>query len=129
MELNYQRCPEDEAKILTADIIVGQGKVVELGLPEIVTSLALKASIYSATLAIKNGVTEDFVSRVAVGLAHHMGGDIHALCPVMGMMMECFALMGGGHSTLDEEGLVDVFPRKECPPMLRGYFENRLEDE
>lgn len=124
MDLNYQRCPKDDAKIITATLgISHSGRVVELGLPEIATSLQMKGAVYATTLAIKGGVTQDFVSRVAAGLASQMGEDVHALCPVIGMLVEAFAMMMGGYTSLDKDGLVNVYPAKDCPPWMKAYFE------
>lgn len=124
MDLNYQRCPEDDAKVITATLgISNSGKVVELGLSEIASSLQMKAAIYTISLAIKGGVTEDYVSRVAAGLCTQMGEDVHALCPVIGVLVECFAMMNGGYTALDKHGLVNVYPSKDCPPWMKLYFE------
>lgn len=130
MDLNYQRCPKDDAKIISADIgVSNSGKRVELGIAEIATALQIKGCIYATTLAIKGGVTEDFIARVALGLAQQMNGDIHALCPVIGMLCECSALMQGGTTAFDKYGLVNVFPSKQCPPWMRGYFDKQMEDD
>lgn len=125
MELNYQRCPEDRANVIGASIEVpGPGKdSIELGISEIATCLQLKAAIYGMTLAIKNGVTDDFVSKVAAGLASQMGDDIHALCPVIGALCECFALLQGGKVVLDDEGLIGVEPSKDCPSWMQRYID------
>lgn len=124
MELNYQRCPEDDAGVMTADLAVSDGGEVELGLSEIATTLQLKGSIYSTTMAIKGGVTDDFVDRVAAGLARQMDNDIHALCPVISILCKTFALLSGGRDVLGKDGLLNVYPSKECPPWMRGLFES-----
>ncbi len=124
MDLNYQRCPEDDARVLTANLAVSNGQQTNIGLSEIATTLQLKGSIYSTTVAIKGGVTDDFIDRVATGLAKQMGEDIHALCPVINILCKAFALMSGGRAVLDEEGLLNVYPSKECPPWMRGLFES-----
>jgi len=125
VELNYQRCPEDPARVIGASIEVpGLVEPVELGIAEITTCLHLKGSIYGVTLAVKNGVTNDFVSKVAAGLAQQMGDDIHALCPVIGILCECFALLQGGKAVVDDEGLIGVEPSKDCPAWMRGYIGN-----
>ena len=125
MDLNYNRCPEDTARVIGATLEIGpkKGDNVEIGLSEIATCLALKGAIYSMTLAIKNGVTDDFVSKVAIGLAQQMGEDVHALCPVIGALCECFALMQGGKVVKDDEGLIGVEPGKDCPNWMQGYID------
>lgn len=124
MDLNYLRCPEDKAKVITATLgISNSGRVVELGLAEIATSLQMKGLIYATTLAIKGGVTQDFISRVAAGLAGQMGDDVHALCPVIGVLVETFTMMNGGYTALDKDGLVNIYPSKDCPPWMKTYFE------
>ncbi|KKN80404.1 hypothetical protein LCGC14_0329970 [marine sediment metagenome] len=124
MNLNYQRCPEDDARVLTASLAISGGQQIDVGLGEIATTLQLKGSIYSATVVIKGGVTDDFIDRVATGLAKQMGEDIHALCPVISILCKAFALMAGGRAVLDKEGLLNVYPSKECPPWMRGLFES-----
>ena len=125
MDLNYRRCPEDQAKVMSTDVDVGSGRIVTLGLAEIVTALAMKGALYTTTLAIKNGVPNDFVGRAAIGLRHQVGADDHVLCPVMDILCECFALLNGGKVVVDKEGLVDIFPARPCPTWLRGYFDQR----
>lgn len=126
MELNYKRCPEDETKVLSAEFPAGVlGESVTLGIAEIVAALQMKGCIYATTLAIKSGVEDDFVSRTALGLSEQMGDDIHALCPVIGILCECFALMTGGKPVLGKDGQVNIYPAKDCPPLLRGYFDGR----
>lgn len=128
MELNYQRCPEDNAKIISASIhMTHQNEQVVLGLAEIATSLQMKGSVYATTLAIKGGVPDDFLSRCAASLASQMGGDIHALCPVIQILCECFALMASGKAVLDKDGQVSIYPSKECPKWIRGYFDKKME--
>lgn len=130
MDLNYQRCPEDDARVISATIgITGSNDVAELGLAEIATSLQMKGSIYATTLAIKGGVPGDFLSRCAAGLASQMGSDIHALCPVIQVLCECFALMAGGKTVLDKDGQVCIYPSKQCPDWMRGYFNKKMEDD
>lgn len=129
MDLIYQRCPGDTAKVLSADIAVdGQGRKVELGINEIATALIMKGAIYGTTMAIKGGVTEDFVSRVALGLSKQLGDDIHALCPVLGILCECSALMAGGKAVFDKSGLVEVFPPQQCEAWLKKYFDKKIGD-
>lgn len=124
MELNYLRCPQDDAKVITATLgISNSGTVIELGLPEIATAVQMKGLVYTTTLAIKGGVTQDFVSRVAGGLCSQMGEDVHALCPVISILVETCALMNGGYTALDQHGLVNVYPSKSCPGWMRGYFD------
>ena len=126
MELNYQRCPDDEMKVLSAELSTGVlGESVTLGVAELVTDVQMKGCIYGVTLAIKGGVEDDFVSKAALGLLSQMGGDIHALCPVIGILCECFALMTGGKVVLGKDGLVNIYPAKDCIPLLRGYFDGR----
>jgi len=130
MELNYDRCPEDDAKLILATIqMTSTGKHVTLGLAELATALCMKGSIYAATLAIKGGVENDFIGKCASGLASQMGGDIHALCPVIQILCECFALMSGGKVTTDKEGLVSVYPSRQCPKWMHEYFTQKVEDE
>ncbi|KKM27662.1 hypothetical protein LCGC14_1572490 [marine sediment metagenome] len=131
MDLTYQRCPEDAAQVLSATLEIDlgpSGKKIELGIHEIASILMMKGMIYGTTLAIKGGVTEDFVSRVALGLSKQMGDDVHALCPVLGMLSECSALMGGGKAVLSKEGLIDVFPSQQCEEWLKKYFDKKLGD-
>lgn len=130
MDLNYQRCPEDDAKVITSTLgISNSGQVVELGIAEIATALQMKGLIYATTLAVKGGVTYDFVSRVAAGLASQMGEDTHALCPVIGILVESFTLMNGGYTALDKHGLVNVYPSKDSPPWMKAYFEQLVGGE
>ena len=130
MDLNYQRCPEDDAKVLTATLGVSRGgQTVELGIAELATSVQMKGSAYATTLAIKSGVTYDFVSRVASSLSAQMGEDVHALCPVLGILVEAMALMTGGYSTLDDNGLVNVYPDKDCAPWMKEYFKQLAEEK
>lgn len=125
MDLNYQRCPEDSTKVISATLPVGNGsQQIVLGMPEIATALQLKGALYSLTLAIKGGVTDDFVDRVAAGLARQMGDDIHALCPAIGILCKTLALMGGGKAVLGKDELLSVYPNKQCPPWMRGLFES-----
>ena len=124
MELNYQRCPEDDSKMLTSSLEVSDGQQIDIGLAEIATTLQIKGSIYSTTAVIKSGVTDDFIDRVAAGLAKQMGEDIHALCPAISIICKAFALMSGGRAVLDKEKLLNVYPSKECPPWMRGLFES-----
>jgi hypothetical protein len=129
MDLVYQRCPDDAAKILSAEIATdGMGRKVELGLSEIATALIMKGAIYGTTMAIKGGVTEDFVSRVALGLSKQLGDDIHALCPVLSILCECSALMAGGRAVFSQSGLVEVFPPQQCEAWLKKYFDKKMED-
>lgn len=125
MDLSYQRCPEDNAKVMSAEIALDGGQVLHLGLPEIATGLQMKGCVYSTTLAIKGGVPGDFVARTAVGLSKQLGVDVHALCPVIGVMCECHALMLGGKVVVGEDGQISIFPGKACPAFLHGYFSNR----
>lgn len=130
MDLTYQRCPEDDAKIITATLgMSNEGREIELGIAEIAASLSLKGAIYSMTLAIKGGVQSDFVSKVAAGLISQMGDDRHALCPILGVLIEAIALSSGGYSALDGNGLVNIYPSKDCPPWMKEYFKQLVEEE
>ncbi len=129
MDLNYLRCPLDTTKIISSvSGLSTSGRLVEIGLPEIASALSLKGALYATTLAIKNGVADDFVSRVATSLATQMGTDVHALCPVIGILVECMAVMTGGKAALDEKGRMNVFPSKDCPAWMKGYFNQQLGD-
>lgn len=128
MDLTYQRCPKDDAKVITSTLgVSNSGQIVEIGIAEIATSVQLKGTIYATTLAIKGGVTSDFVSRVAASLASQMGDDVHALCPVIGILVEAFALMNGGYTVLDSYGSVNVYPPTDYPPWMKAYFEQLVE--
>lgn len=130
MDFIYTRCPKDDAKIITANLgVSNNGRVVELGVAEIASSVALKGVIYTLTLAIKGGVAPDFVSKVAAGLSSQLGEDQHAICPVLGALIESAALMSGGYSVLDETSLVHIYPSKECPAWMREYFKQLAEEE
>lgn len=129
LDLTYQRCPDDAAGVISAEVGVdGQGRKVEFGISEIATVLAMKGTIYGTTLAIKGGVTGDFVSRVALGLFKQMGDDIHALCPVLSILCECSALMSGGKAVFGQTGLVEIFPPQPCEEWLKKYFDKKMGD-
>jgi hypothetical protein len=130
VELTYERCPEDDARIISAEIgVSASGQAVELGVAEVSASLALKGAIYAVTLAIKSGVTEDFLSRTAAGMATQMGTDIHALCPVIRILCECFAVMSGGPTRLDDDGLLTILPPEGCPPWMEVFFSGPEDEE
>ncbi len=129
MGLNYKRCPEDDEEVVLVELPVGvAGGSMALGIAEIATVLQVKGSIYATTLAIRSGVEDDFVSKVALALVHRMGDDIHALCPVIDILCECQALMTGGKVVLGKDGQVHIYPTKDCSPLLRGYFDGREQD-
>ena len=127
-ELNYQRCPEDDGNIITC--MIGRshsGKEVNLGIPEVATSLILCGATYGVTLAVKTGVSNDFIARCAAGLALRLDNDVHALCPIISILIETSALMHGGKMAFDPEGQVEIFPSSDCPVWMRGYMKQQME--
>ena len=127
-ELNYQRCPEDDGNLITCEIGRSRsGRVMELGNPEIGTSLILLGATYGVTMAVKSGVPNDYIARCAAGLALRLGEDLHALCPIISILVEASALMHGGKMAFDKEGLAEIFPSDECPEWMSGYFDQQME--
>ena len=128
-ELNYQRCPEDDGNIITCEIGRSQsGKAVCLGITEIASSLILHGATYGITMAVKTGVSNDFIARCAAGLTLRLDQDVHALCPIISVLIETSALMHGGKMAFDAEGQVEIFPSADCPAWMRGYMEQQMED-
>lgn len=128
-ELNYQRCPEDDGNIITCEIGRSQaGKPVLLGIPEVATSLTLCGATYGVTLAVKTGVSDDFIARCAAGLALRLDNDVHALCPIISILIETSALMHGGKMAFDRTGQVAIFPTPDCPEWMKGYMNQQMED-
>lgn len=84
-ELSYDRCPNDDSKASSATIGYNPetGKPIELSLNAVAACTALHAASLAITTAMKAGVEDDFLEKIALCLYPRLEEDPHAMCPII----------------------------------------------
>jgi len=101
--------------------MTGDGKVVEVGLAEITSALSLYSAACVVTLAARNGIVPDFVTRVAMALTLPMKEDPHGLCLPTKILMEASLILQGQKILMDERGLLHTdMGRQDGIDLLKG---------
>ncbi len=98
------------------------GQSVTIGLPEIASSVAMKSAACTVTLAMKGGVTNDFILRTALGVKNQLEPDLYALVPVMEIVCTTLALTCGAEVIVQDSGELKLVGIEECPGWLQQYF-------
>lgn len=107
MLLHYKRCPNDpNIPIATRIELLEDGQVVEVGIAEIASAVALGSAAHTITLAVKNGVVPDFAIRTALTLVTSLAEDPHGLCSLREIIEIAAAIQRGRKVQVDEGGLL-----------------------
>ncbi len=109
--LNYNRCREDDVKACTA--IIGKdpetGQLIELNIHGMAAAIAVHSAVLAVSAAIKTGVEEGFLERMALALIPRLEADPHLLCPMVRLFSKLLMLATNNASIeFGDEGEVKI---------------------
>lgn len=112
-DIGYNRCPNDDYKLGTAEIGVNPdtGKPIELNLNGVATVVAVQSALLTLGAALRNGHEPDFLEKVSLAVYGKLIEDPHALCPLLTICSMCLLMLRRGAAiTFDKDGHVVIAP-------------------